>query len=225
MKSDVGAMLKKYREYIELLIEYHSELFQFNFILYDESPTIASLLLYSKVINMCNMFLDSVEESYSSSMLIIRTIDEANTLAQYFIVLKDDEQCKKDLIAWFRYEKSPQPAQCREKIAHALAPQSGISAEYLENLYDELYETKSKSIHHSFKDCSELLEYDLAEEEIKINTVSYKSANIFRQFELVDLFEPIINNVMQGILICFINILDEKKKNKLIELTTQMSFK
>ena len=55
--------------------------------------------------------------------------------------------------------------------------------------------------------------------------VAYYQANIFRQFELVDLFEPIINNVMQGFLICFINILDEKKKNKLIELTTQMSFK
>jgi len=225
MRNDVNEMLKKYREYVEMLTEYHSDIFSAHFILNDESPLSAAILLFTKIINMCNMFLDSIEKLYNSAILIIRTIDEANTLAQYFIVLKDDEQCKRDLIAWFRYEKSPSPAECREKLSSALAPQAGIPAELLEKLYDDVYDVKSKAIHHSYRDCSELLEFELKDNNVIIKDVSYKSASIYRQFEVVEYFESIINNVLQGFIFCFSSLLNDEKKNKLVTLTTGMSNK
>ena len=225
MKNNVNEMLTKYREYVELLTEYHSEMFNAHFTLNDESPISAAILLFTKIINMCNMFLDSIEKLYNSSILIIRTIDEANTLAQYFIVLQEDEQCKRDLLAWFRYEKSPSPSECREKLSSALAPQAGISPELLEKLYDDVYDIKSKAIHHSYRDCSELLEFDLKDNNVIIKDVSYKSASIYRQFEVVEYFESIINNVLQGFIICFNSLLKDEKKNNLVTLTTGMSFK
>lgn len=225
MRNDVNEMLKKYREYVEMLTEYHSVIFRAHFILNDESPLSAAILMFTKIINMCNMFLDSIEKLYNSSVLIIRTIDEANTLAQYFIVLKDDEQCKRDLIAWFRYEKSPSPSECREKLSSALAPQAGIPAELLEKLYDDVYDVKSKAIHHSYRDCSELLDFELKDNNVIIKEVSYKAASIYRQFEVVEYFESIINNVLQGFIICFSSLLDDEKKNKLVTITTGMSFK
>ena len=225
MKQEIDEMLKRYRAYIDMLIEYHSKLFSERYKLYTESPEIAALLLYAKIINMCNMLFDSLELSYSSAMLIIRTIDEANTLAQYFLVLKDDDRCKKDLIAWFRYEKSPQPAQCREMISKVYSLQAGIPAEIIESLADDLYEVKSKSVHHTYRDCTNLLQYELSGEEISVSGISYKSSGVFRQYDIVGFVESVINNVMQGFLICFKDILDEEKKIKLAELTTNLSFK
>lgn len=225
MKNDVSKMLKKYRGYVELMTEYHSEIFNTHFAINEESPLNAAILLYAKIINMSNMFLDSIEKLYNSSILIIRTLDEANTLAQYFIVLKEDEQCKKDLLAWFRYEKSPSPSECREKLSIVYAPQAGIPQEFLEKLYDDLYDVKSKAIHHSFRDCSELLEFVLKDKNATVKNISYKESSIYRQIELVDYFESIINNVLQGFLICFKDVLNDEKKGRLLVLTTGMSFK
>lgn len=225
MKSDVNDMLKKYREYVGMLTEYHLEIFGAYFELNNESPVSAAILLFTKIINMCNMFLDSIEKSYNSSILIIRTIDEANTLAQYFIVLQEDEQCKRDLHNWFRYEKSPSSSECREKLSGALAPQAGIPPELLEKLHDDVYDVKSKAIHHSYRDCSELLELELKNNNVTIKEVSYKSASIYRQVVVVEYFESIINNVLQGFIICFNSVLKEEKKNKLVTLTTGISFK
>ncbi|MDP2365351.1 MAG: hypothetical protein Q8M94_16475 [Ignavibacteria bacterium] len=227
MKNDIGKMNAKYKEYVKMLTEYHSELFNAHFELNNESPLCAALLLFIKIINMCNLFLDSVEK-YNSSLLLIRTIDEANTLAQYFTVMQQDEQCKRDLIAWFRYEKSPSPAECREKLSivlTALAPKAGIPSELLEMLTDEVYDVKSKSIHHSYRDCSELLELELKGDNISVKEVAYGSISVYRQFEVLEYFESIINNVLQGFLICFNNILSNENKKKLVELTTKMSFK
>ncbi len=227
MKNDVSKMLTKYNEYVKMLTEFHLEIFNSHFKLIDESSVSAALLLFIKIINMCNLFLDNIEK-YNSSVLLIRTIDEANTLAQYFIVMQKDEQCRRDLIAWFRYEKSPPPSECREKLSSALsalAPQAGIPSELVKKLSDEVYEIKSKAIHHSYRDCSELLEFELKDDNVTIKEVSYKSTSIFRQFEVVEYFESIINNVLQGFIICFNNILIEEKKNKLVVLTTGLSFK
>jgi hypothetical protein len=225
MKIDIEAMLNKYREYVDLITKYHAELINTNFILNSETSLNASLLLFLKIINMSNMFLDSIEKSYNSAVLIIRTIDEANTLAQYFIVLQNNEQCKKDLLSWLRYEKSPSPAECREKLSKVLAPFAGIPAELLEKLYDDLYDVKSKAVHHSYRDCSELIEFELKENEAIIKSISYKVSSIYRQYEVVTFFESIINNVMQGFLLCFNSLLSEEKKNNLIVLTTALSFK
>lgn len=227
MKNDVNKMLIKYKEYVKMLTEYHLEIFDSHYNLNDESSVSAALLLFIKVINMCHLFLDNIEK-YNSSLLLIRTIDEANTLSQYFVILKESDQCKRDLISWFRYEKSPSPAECREKVSIALsaiAPQSGISAELLEKLSDEVYEIKSKAIHHSYRDCSELLELELKDNDVTIKEATYDSISIYRQFEVLEYFESIINNVLQGFLICFNNILSDESKKKLEEFTTKMSFK
>ena len=225
MRNDVSKMLKKYREYVELITEYHAEIFKTHFMINNESPMNAALLLYAKIINMSNMFLDSIEKSYNSSILIIRTIDEANTLAQYFSMLKEDERCNKDLIAWFRYEKSPSAAECREKLAKLYAPQAGIPEKLLEQLHDDVYEVKSKAIHHSYRDCSELLEFELKDNKTIIENISYKESSVYRQIEVVDYFESIINNVLQGFLLCFKDVLSDENKSKLVVLTTGISFK
>jgi len=223
-KNDINKIIEESNCYLNIIQEYHSNIHLRYNLLKDENEIVASIFLFGKIINMCHMFIYSIDHSFNSALLLIRTIDEAASLAQYFVVLKDDSQCQKDLTAWFRFDKSPRAAHCREKLAIVLAPRAGVPAEYMEYLSDELYSTKSKSIHHSFRDCSELLEFKINDDEVKVSDFAYQSGNVFRQFEIVQYFIPIINNVMQAFIICFDSVLEEEEKNKLVAITTKLRF-
>ena len=202
----------------------HSSLIKDKDLLNDENHINAALLIFLKIINMCNMFVQSIQDGYNSAIILIRTIDEANTLAQYFVLLKDNSTCQNDLDRWYRLDKSPSPSECRENVASNLSKDLPFLKEHLHYLSDELYSVKSKSVHHSFRDCSELLSLSLENDLIKINGVCYKSVDVFRKDKVIGLYKSIINNVMQGFIICFKELLQEKEVEELIQITTQLSF-
>ena len=231
-KSDIDAIkvsinrnIEEYKGYISLLEEYHRSLTVNYDLLCDKTEVVAALLIYLKIINISHMFILSISEGINSSLILVRTIDEAVTLAQYFILLKDDSTCQNDLKRWYHLEKSPSPSECRKKVMSALTSGTPFTYEQVFPLSDDIYQIKSKSVHHSFRDCNKLLELEIKEESIHIKEFCYKSSNVFRKDEIIEYFSSIINSVMQGFIICFKDILEKEKLDNLVNITTGISFK
>jgi hypothetical protein len=125
-----------------------------------ESPVFAAYLLFSKAISVLSCLCENLKQGYWYVGSMLREIDETLDVALYFILSKDNNSGKSDLIKWYRLGSSPGHYKCRKTIAEwqsrLTAP---ISQDGLEILMISLYDKKSKFIHPTFnaiRDCIQI---------------------------------------------------------------------
>jgi hypothetical protein len=129
--------IEKYQDYLKTIEGIHSNYSKLVDLTRDETALAAAYALHAKVLNLLNMAFLTIEHHYWYASLLLRPIDEAIDLAEYFIIKEDTEVGKKDLKAWFRENKSPSHSTCRKAISEFMG---------------SLYGAKSKAVHPTFNE-------------------------------------------------------------------------
>jgi hypothetical protein len=140
--------IARYRAYIKVLERMHASYRPHLDLLGDESALVAAYLLYYKVINLLYMSCTCLENSYWHSSVLLRPIDEAIHLAEYFIWEKATEKGKNHLTKWFRENRIIPHNHCREaesKFMDSLLHDGKMKTH--RRVLDELYRKKSAMVH------------------------------------------------------------------------------
>jgi hypothetical protein len=204
----ISEMLKKYNQYVATLERIHANYKNKFKVLEDETAETASYILYSRVIALLKMTILCLENRFIEAWILIRSIDEAINLAEYFCYNEDTGQGKKYLNLWFRENISPNHSVCRESIAnymHSKLPSDSL--EDIKNDLNILYQKKSKLVHHTFNG---IIEYFNAKTDgKKLIDLGFEYGNCSyprKQFELVEFFQSSIWTSIQS----FIHIFNER---------------
>ena len=203
--NKIKAKINNYSNYIRILEEIHKKYNSKLDIVNSETPVIAAYLLYSRIIGLLKMTNFCLKNKFIEAHILIRPIDEAIQLAEYFIISANTDQGKEHLKKWFRENKSPTNSICRKSIAKYMYEFFNIeNNEYFEEPLSELYQGKSKSIHHSYNTIREYYKTNFdVNNSLKIEFDYGKSSYPRKLFELVEFFQSSIWTAIQGFTICF----------------------
>jgi hypothetical protein len=203
--NQVKIKIKNYHNYIRELEKIHRKYNSRLDIRNSETPVVAAYLLYSRVISLLKMTNYCFKNKFVEGYILFRPIDEAIQLAQYFIISANTNEGKKHLKEWFRENKSPSNSICRKSIAKYMHNFSKIdSDEYFEESLVELYQGKSKPVHHSYnviKECYKT-KFD-AKNALKIEFDYGRCSYPRKLIEHVEFFQSSIWSAMQGFTSCF----------------------
>jgi len=117
-----------------------------------ESPVLAAYLLFSRAIAILSCLCENIKQGFYYAGSMLREIDETLDVALYFILSKDKDTGKNDLMKWYRVGFSPSHSKCRKTIAEATKNKTFD----FEFLMSTIYGKKSAFIHptfHSIRDC------------------------------------------------------------------------
>ena len=198
--------VKKYRNYIKVIETIHANYSNRIDLARDESALAAAYALHAKVLNLLNMACFNIENHFWYSSLLLRPIDEAIDLAEYFIIKDHTEIGKKHLKVWFRENKSPSHSTCRKTISEFMGSffSSGVTEIHKETLSD-LYGLKSKPVHPTFNEIMMVL-FNPKIKNRKILSTSFDygpCTNMRELFELSNFFQSSIWSTVQGFFFCF----------------------
>lgn len=203
--QEIQVKLKEYRTHIDLLEEIHgSYLFRVRPI-HDQTPLMAAYLIYARVINLLNMGRMCLEAGYWNAGLVLRQIDEAIQVAEYFSTCEPTPKLKRDVLKWFRENRTPQPVDIRKAISARVGLElPDHSAETLLYAMNELYEIKSKWVHPAFSPIRETLRTYPLEGTAAVTGFDYGPCSYPRKLhELTLFYRSSIWTAIQGFVLCF----------------------
>jgi hypothetical protein len=221
--EDSAQKIIKYRAYIGTIEAIHAkynDLINPNF---QETPESAAFILMARSISYLRMAIDSLQDKHFEAIILLRPIDEAIALAEYFLIERESVMGKSNLEAWYRENHSPSNAICRESIDRYLSskpianlgPPIGL-------LMKKLYYGKSKPIHNAHHSIMETYNTTMKNDGLSGVGFDYGISSHPRKLQqLVMFYQSSIWNVAMGMMICFAaltNVLSDQDKNTLIAL-------
>ena len=221
--EDSAQKLIKYRAYVGTIEAIHAK---YNDIInpnFRETPDSAAYILLARSISYLRMAIDSLQDKHFEAIILLRPIDEAVALAEYFLIAKDSGEGKTNLESWYRENHSPSNTTCRKCIdtymsslpAANLGPPIGL-------LMRRLYHGKSKPLHNAHHSIMETYNTALTKDGLSGVGFDYGySSNPRKLHQLVLFFQSSIWSVSMGMLFCFsifTKTLTEQDSNTLITL-------
>lgn len=213
-KNQTSARLEKLNNYIETIEIIHSKYHHKINILENETSFAAAYILFAKAISLLKMALLCIENGFWDSLIIIRSIEEATNIAEYFMVIQDTEKRDRKLHKWFRENKSPSNSECRSEIArfnNRFLPET--SEEQFKHQQGFLYNLKSKPVHNTLNTIMEIHPFLIKNGELISDGFEYGSSNYPRKiYELTEFFRSSLLTTTQSLGICFqlVKILTEE---------------
>lgn len=204
-EKECSILIESYQRIISELVNIHVKYIEKIDLLIEETPLTASYLLFAKSLNLLNMICLNLKQGYLNCLMLFRPLDEAVLLAEYFVLSKETESGKKDLLKWFRENKSPSVKIIRERF-NKFSEQNLPSSFYqiFQGLLNQLHDKQSKSIHNTFADLRSLFEIDSVKGDVVVKNFEYIGSNNFRsRLEMILFFLYKIHNVVQGMICCF----------------------
>ncbi len=216
-QDEIKKNVEKYRNFNKTIEKIHSNYGNRVDLTRDETALAAAYALLAKVLNLLNMAYLALENHYWYASLLLRPIDEAIDLAEYFIIKKDTSVGKKHLETWFRENKSPSHSTCRKEISEFTGTILGeeITEIHQETLSD-LYDAKSKSVHPTFNEIMMVL-FNAKLKNMEIDSIDFDygpSTNLEELYLLSLFFQSSIWSTVQGFLFCFEDKMPLLKKDK-----------
>ncbi|HEY8084592.1 MAG TPA: hypothetical protein VIE69_03185 [Methylophilaceae bacterium] len=202
--EEIRQKLEEYREYLRLLEEIHLKyLLRIN-PLKNKTPLAAAYLLFARIINLLRMGCVCLEASYWNTGAVIRQIDEAIQVAEYFSS-ESTPALKRDVTRWFQENRSPNPSEMRKADAARVGVDLGSEkAERHLYLINDLYDLKSKWIHPTFSPIRETLQIQLQDGEAVVTGFDYGPSTYPRKLhELTLFYRSSIWTAVQGFVMCF----------------------
>lgn len=203
--EEIARRVMLYREYIQTLQDIHHYYGNRLDVLHDESPVVAAYLLYGKVISLLKMTCLCLEHHFWNALILLRPIDEAIQLAKYFIYIETDTQGVQHLRKWFRENRSPQNAVCRQAIGKymdSILPPTDDRPSA--SVMGELHDKKSKEIHHTSNGIWETYRAKVENGKLIPLGFDYGPCSYPRKIlEVTEFFQSSIWTAVQGFLLCF----------------------
>ena len=153
--SEIAIKIETYRSYIQALEDIHAGYHDHLDPLHDETPLVAAYILYSRVISLLKMGCLCLENHFWDARILLRPIDEAVDLADYFVISQNTDQGRTHLGEWFRENQSPPNSTCRQVIAEH-TQSTTESKDWFKGIMTDLYRKKSKAIHHTYNGIMEV---------------------------------------------------------------------
>lgn len=197
--------LVEYREYIRLLQRVHHKYLERIAPLQRRDGLAAAYLLYARIINLLHLGCACIEAGYWSAGIVLRQIDEAIQVAEYFSASEATPGHQRDVDRWFRENRSPQPSDMRKAVAKRLGLLMG-EEQGERHLYvmNELYELKSKWIHPTFSPVRETLQMEPRGRQAVVVGFDYEASTFPRKLHEIALFyRSSIWTAVQGFLFSF----------------------
>lgn len=203
-RREIVEKLLEYQQYIRLLQEMHHKYLDRVQPLQRRNGLSAAYLLYARVINLLHMGCVCLEAGYWNAGIVLRQIDEAIQVAEYF---SDESTAKleRDIARWFRENRSPQPSDIRKAIARRFGMEMGED-QGERHLYvmNELYELKSKWIHPTFSPVRETLRMKPKDAQAAVVGFDYEASTFPRKLhEITVFYRSSIWTAVQGFLFSF----------------------
>ena len=202
--EEVTKKTQLYDDYIDVLINLHKKYEHKIDVLRDETALAAAYILYSNVINLLKLANLGLSHFYWDSRIMLRPIDEAVMLAEYFIISDGTDLGKKHLGKWYRENQSPSNSICREAISkHMESLLSTPKDSFKENI-STLYNRKSKSIHHTLNGILETYDVTFENHDLKMRGFDYGKCTYSQKIaEMTTFFQTSIWTAFQGFFMCF----------------------
>ncbi|HKW85429.1 MAG TPA: hypothetical protein VJM82_00005 [Nitrospiraceae bacterium] len=204
--GEITRRLQHYRQCVQILEEIHRYYHDRLDLVRDESAVVAAYLLFGKVIRLLKMACLCLEHHFWETLLLLRPIDEAVHLAEYFICAENTEPGAKDLKKWFRMNWSPKDQTCRQAIGRYLDSMTGeTSVQTSAELISELYGKKSKELHHTYNGIWEIHRAKLDSNGRPVSIgIDYGPCSYTRKvLEITEFFQASIWTALQSFLLCF----------------------
>ncbi len=197
--------LIKYRAYIKTIETIHAKYNDSIRAIFQESPESAAYILLAQSISFLKMAIDSLDDRHFEAATLLRPIDEAIALAEYFLIEKDSPQGKGNLAAWFHENRSPSNSVCRESIDKYTSSLSGGSdGPSMGLVMNRVYQAKSKLIHNAHHSIMETYKTQVTKEGLVGIGFDYgQSSDPRKLHELISFYQSSIWTLTQAMLICF----------------------
>lgn len=204
-QEEIDRRLLAYRAYIKTIesihVKYHDKIDP----LHNASPESAAYILFANAISQLKMAIDSLADRHFGAIALLRHIDEAIALAEYFLIERNSIKGKDDLSAWFHENRSPSNSTCRESISKwASSIPVGNEGPSMESVLKTLYRAKSKPVHNAHHSIMETYKTETTKEGVKGVSFDYgASSNPRKLHELVEFYQSTIWTLTQAMLMCF----------------------
>lgn len=204
-RNEIAQVVQEYRDHIGVIEKIHLKYHDRMNVLTSQTPRTAAYIILSKAITLLRMGCLCIENHYWDTMILLRPIDEALQLAEYFMISADTQEGKKHLAEWFRENKSPSSSVCREAIErHMRTSTPALDDDAVGDALRQLYHAKSKSVHNAFNDIMEV--YRTRMDGDKLVGVGFDCGPCSyprKLFGLLHFFRSSIWTTVQIFLICF----------------------
>jgi hypothetical protein len=204
-KKEISKLVQEYRINIDNLEKIHRRYHEKFTVLRNQSPDTAAYILHSKVISLLRMACLCFENQYWESIVLLRPIDEALHLADYFIISAKIPEGTQHLGEWFRENKSPPDSVCRkaiDKYVRSLSP--SLDNDLFANAMNQIYRAKSKPVHNTLNNIMEV--YQIHFDGNKLIGVGFDYGPCSYPRKVIDLlrfFRSSIWSTVQSFLFCF----------------------
>lgn len=222
-KVEIAQVVQEYYAHIDTLERIHRKYHDRLDVLSTQSPTVAAYIIFSKILALLRMTCLCLEHHYWDAVILLRPIDEAVTLAEYFVTTADSAQGKKHLEEWFRENKSPSSSVCREGVEEffkSLPPEQGDGT--IGHALRQLYQVKSKPVHNTLNDIMEVYQTRLENGKLIGVGFDYGPCSYPRKMlGFIHFFRSSIWTTVQSFQICFqvaAPLLEQEDINALLNL-------
>ncbi|GKS58177.1 hypothetical protein YTPLAS18_17040 [Nitrospira sp.] len=207
--SEIKTLAGTYRTYIKVLESVHEYYAPRLNVISEESGRVAAFVIYAKIIRLLNMALLCLESGYWESLILLRPIDEAVHLAEYFALCGDDTRGATRLRAWFRENNSPRHSVLRRALSEELERiLGGPQIPPTLDLLNELYDRKSKALHHTYNSIWETHRASISGGVVAVDGFDYGPiSNTRKLWEITSFFRSSIWTAVQGFVHSFIKSL------------------
>lgn len=202
---EISNVVEEYLKYVHILENIHRKYHDRFNIITDQSPTTAAYIVLSRAISLLHMACLCLENHYWEVLVLLRPIDEALQLAEYFLVSANTPNGKKKLGEWFRENKSPSNSDCRTALDHYARSQfPTLNDDILGNAMNEVYQAKSKPVHNALNNIIEVYNTRVDGKTLIGVGFDYGPCSYLRKiFELLDFFRSSIWSTVQSFLFWF----------------------
>ena len=211
--SEIAIKIETYRGYIQVLEGIHAGYHDHLDLLHDETPLVAAYILYSRVISLLKMGCLCLENHFWDVRILLRPIDEAVDLADYFVISQNTDQRRTHLGEWFRENQSPSNSTCRQAIAEQ-TPSITEPKDWLKGIMTDLYGRKSKAIHHTYNGIMEVYKAKTEDDRIVPLGFDYGPCSYPRKlWESTWSFQFSIRTAVRRFYLCFGNRLPLRQED------------
>jgi len=202
---EIREKLVEYREYIRQLQRVHHKYLDRIQPLQRRNGLSAAYLLYARAINLLHLGCVCIEAGYWNAGIVLRQIDEAIQVAEYFSASESTPEYQRDVERWFRENRSPQPSNMRKAAAKRLGDLMGQDqGERHHYVMNELYDLKSKWIHPTFSPVRETLHTAPKDHQAVVVGFDYEGSTFPRKLHEITLFyRSSIWTAVQGFMLSF----------------------
>jgi hypothetical protein len=195
-------LCKKHKDTIKILESMHKKYSSKIDVLKSEDGKTAAYILFSKIIRLLNMTNDMLSKKYWEASNLLRPIDEANYLCQYFVLSESRPQTKKHIQEWFRLNRIPKIAEVRAALVEVEQSSGSEPSAEFKWAIDRVYHLKSKIAHHNHNSIMESSRLVMK----KNSPIAFdygKSHSWNKVFEMTAFFEYSVWTSVQTFALCF----------------------